>query len=195
MLVYSYALPSRLGTRSLLRRSFFNISSTASANDEQHYMLRRKIRGTPQEVYEVVSEVSKYHEFIPYCVESFVNARDEMKRPIEAGLRVGFRQYDEKFICKVECKDISTLVKTVSAESLSHNLFHVLNSKWTIKAHPSRTDCTEVELLLRYQFKSKLYSSVASLFAKSVTELILKAFDRRVYQLKRDNSMSIKNTK
>ena len=118
-----------------------------------------------------------------------------MKRPIEAGLRVGFRQYDEKFICKVECKDISTLVKTVSAESLSHNLFHVLNSKWTIKAHPGRTDYTEVELLLRYQFKSKLYSSVASLFAKSVTELILKAFDRRVYQLKRDNSMSIKNTK
>ncbi|BAO37888.1 coenzyme Q-binding protein COQ10 [Kluyveromyces marxianus] len=195
MLVSSYAIPSRLGTRSLLRRSFFNISSTASANDEQHYILRRKIRGTPQEVYEVVSEVSKYHEFIPYCVESFVNARDEMKRPIEAGLRVGFRQYDEKFICKVECKDISTLVKTVSAESLSHNLFHVLNSKWTIKAHPGRTDYTEVELLLRYQFKSKLYSSVASLFAKSVTELILKAFDRRVYQLKRDNSMSIKNTK
>ncbi|QEU60072.1 Coq10 [Kluyveromyces lactis] len=184
-----------LQASALGKRSFFNLTTEASPKDEQHYVLKRNIRGTPNEVYEVVSEVSKYKDFIPYCTESFVNQRDEKKRPVEAGLRVGFQQYDEKFVCKVQCKELSDLVKSVTAESLSHNLFHVLNSKWVIKAHPGRTDHTEVELILRYQFKSRLYTSVASLFAKSVTELILKAFDRRVYQLKKKGSIETRGMK
>ncbi|CDO92997.1 unnamed protein product [Kluyveromyces dobzhanskii CBS 2104] len=176
-------------------RTFINLTGTASPKDVQHYVLKKRIRGTPQEVYEVVSEVSKYSEFIPYCTESFVNFRDENNKPREAGLRVGFQQYDEKFVCKVECKELSDLVKTVSADTLSHNLFHVLNSKWIITAHPGRPDCTEVELLLNFHFKSRLYASVASLFARSVTELILKAFDRRVYHMKKNGYIASKSIK
>lgn len=174
--------------RRILNRTFFNISTEASGKDEQHYILKRKINASPKEVYDVVSEVSKYHEFIPYCEESFVNKRDDVGKPSEAGLRVGFKQYDEKFVCKVDCQDTSDSMKSVSAESLSHNLFHLLYSKWTITVHPGCSNATEVELLLRYQFKSKLYNSVSSLFAKSVTDLVLKAFDRRVFKIRRDKS-------
>lgn len=177
------------------RRTFLGFSNETSPKHEQRYVLKRNINGTPSEVYDVVSEVSKYHEFIPYCEESFVNVRDESGRPIEAGLRVGFKQYDEKFVCKVDCNEVSELIKSVSAESLSHNLFHVLYSKWTIKAHPGRSNFTEVELLLRYQFKSKLYNSVSSLFAKSVTELVMKAFDRRVFQIRKEIASSSNLTK
>ncbi|KAH9201783.1 cyclase/dehydrase, partial [Zygosaccharomyces rouxii] len=142
----------------------------------QRYVLLKSINSTPEKVYYVVSEVSEYQKFVPYCMESFVNKRDPIDdKPIEAGLRVGFRQYDEKFLCDVKCSKQDSQYKVV-ANSVSHNLFHLLYGEWTIKPHPQRRSSTQVELLLRFKFKSKLYDSVSSLFARSVTELVMKAF-------------------
>lgn len=167
------------------RRCFFNFSKPPREMKEQKYTLLKTINSSPDKVYDVVSEVSKYQEFIPYCVESFVNKRCSANhKPIEAGLRVGFRQYDEKFTCEVVCQEVTPQYKVI-ANSISHNLFYLLYGEWTIVPHPKRPSSTQVELLLRFKFKSRLYNSVSSIFAKSVTEIIMKAFERRVFDLQR----------
>lgn len=167
------------------RRQFFDWNGLSSEAKEQKYVLLKSINSRPENVYQVVSEVSEYQNFIPYCVESFVNKREPIDgKPIEAGLRVGFRQYDEKFLCDIKCINQNSQYKVI-ANSLSHNLFHLLYGEWTIKAHPQRRSSTQVELLLRFKFKSKLYNSVSSIFAKSVTELVMKAFERRVFESQR----------
>ena len=177
--------------RSLLRpfgtRGFFDQLNTFHEIKTQKYVLPKIIQGTPSQVYDVVSEVSKYHEFIPYCEDSFVNERDDSNKPKVAGLRVGFKQYDERFVCDVDCKSKvgGKEVYVVRAESLSHNLFDILSSQWTISTHPTRKDASTVELLLKFKFKSRLYNSISSIFAKSVTELVMDAFARRVYHLKK----------
>lgn len=174
-------------------RRFFDWSRLSSETKEQKYVLLRSINSTPEKVYNVVSEVSEYQNFIPYCVESFVNKRDPVNdKPTEAGLRVGFRQYDEKFSCDVECMKQNSQYKVV-ANSVSHNLFHLLYGEWTIKPHPRRRSSTQVELLLRFKFKSKLYNSISSIFAKSVTELVMKAFERRIFELQRASLMQDTN--
>lgn len=175
-------------------RGFLEMMNPFQEIKVQRYVLPKIINGTPKEVYEVVSEVSKYHEFIPYCEDSFVNERDPVTaKPKVAGLRVGFRQYDEKFVCDVHCQSDSTGkdVHVVTAESLSHNLFDVLYSKWTIRPHPTRANTSTVELLLKFQFKSRLYNSVSSIFAKSVTEIVMDAFARRVYHLKKASTLEV----
>ncbi|GAV53025.1 hypothetical protein ZYGR_0AI03070 [Zygosaccharomyces rouxii] len=170
-------------------RQFFAWGGLSDEAKEQKFVLLRSINSTPEKVYNVVSEVSEYQNFIPYCMESFVNRRDPINdKPIEAGLRVGFRQYDEKFLCEVECVKQDSQYKVVT-NSISHNLFHLLYGEWTIKPHPRRRSSTQVELLLRFKFKSKLYNSVSSMFAKSVTELVMKAFERRVFELQRASLM------
>lgn len=173
----------------IIRRTLFDWNIPQEKIKEQKYVLPKTINALPGEVYEVVSDVSKYQEFIPYCVESFVNKRKALDNtPIEAGLRVGFRQYDEKFVCKVSCNNGSKGESedySVVADSISHNLFHLLYSKWTITPHPERPHSTQVTLLLRFKFKSRLYNSVSTIFAKSVTELVMKAFERRVFELRK----------
>ena len=187
---------NRMALRSSLtaKRLFFGWESKGDHIKEQKYVLFKTINAEPRQVYSVVSEIAKYQEFIPYCIESFVNNRNPNDgRPTEAGLRVGFRQYDEKFICQVTCQsnvDDDVNKFSVIAASISHNLFHVLYSKWIIKPHPTRPDASEVELVLRFKFKSMLYNSVSSIFAKSVTELVMKAFDRRVYAIKKSDSLA-----
>lgn len=172
------------------RRNLFSwVNSSDDSGNLQHYKLVKTINADPEEVYDVVSEVSKYHEFIPYCVESFVNKRNPVDRkPTEAGLRVGFRQYDERYTCKVECKEKlngKTQEYSVLADSISHNLFQALSTQWTISAHPTRHNATQAELMLKFKFKSRLYNSVSSIFARSVTELVMKAFEKRVFELKK----------
>ena len=167
-----------------LRRTFFGLSTTNHAIREQRYVLRKTINAPPSIIYAAVSEVSQYKEFIPYCTDSFVDKRNPAdNKPVIGGLRVGFKQYDEEFICNVTCKDMinGDDAYTVVAETVSHNLFHLLYSKWTIMPHPTRPNATMVELLLRFKFKSRLYNSVSQIFAKTVTELVMNAFAKRAY--------------
>lgn len=172
-------------TPRISRSYLFDWNRPSHEIKEQRYVLLKTINSTPEKVYDVVSEVAEYHNFIPYCTESFVNKRSSVNhKPLEAGLRVGFRQYDEKFLCDVMCYEEGTEYKVI-ANSISHNLFHLLCGQWTIIRHPKRPSATQVELSLRFKFKSRLYNSVSSIFAKSVTELVMKAFEKRVFDLQR----------
>lgn len=173
----------------IIRRTLFDWNIPQEKIKEQKYILLKTINALPGEVYGVVSDVAKYEEFIPYCVESFVNKRKALDNtPTEAGLRVGFREYDEKFVCNVGCNNEvngNSEDYSVVADSISHKLFYLLYSKWTITPHPERPHSTQVELLLRFKFKSRLYNSVSTIFAKSVTELVMKAFERRVFEIRK----------
>lgn len=180
-------------SNTVFRRSLFGLSNHSFNNTrEQRYVLCKTINAPTVNVYEVVSEVSQYKEFMPYCVESFVNKRNQdTGKPVEAGLMISFKHYVEKFVCKVECDSKFEGIKTVVAESLTHTLFDLLYTKWTIAPHPTRPNATEVELLLRFKFHSKLYNSISSIFAKSVTGLVMKAFEKRIFQLRKE-SMKVK---
>ncbi|EDO17420.1 hypothetical protein Kpol_1037p16 [Vanderwaltozyma polyspora DSM 70294] len=166
------------------RRTLF---SNVGAKRHQEYVLDKTMYCSSREAYNVISEVSRYHEFLPYCKESFVQLRDSNEgRPTKAGLRIGFQQYDDKFVCDVQCNEDAKSDKyTVVAESISHNLFYFLSSQWTIRPHTNRKNCTEIRLSLKYQFKSALYNTVSGIFAKSATTLVMKAFEKRIFDIKR----------
>lgn len=179
-------LPNYLGFR-----QFFGIADNALRPSAQRYVLKKTLPQTcPLDAYEVIAAIDKYREFIPYCADSFVIERDAENgnTPTVAGLRVGFREYDERFICNVKCSKHEQGSKTgvVIAESLSHALFDHLKTQWTVKPHESLPGATQMELQLTFQFKSLLYHSISSIFANSVTKLVVDAFDSRI----RENSSS-----
>lgn len=162
------------------RRSFL----TSTDSKVQTFLLTRTINAPISDVYSVVSDISEYHKFIPYCLESFVNKKDDTTgKPTEAGMRVGFQRYDETFVCQINCSKGPSDRHVVVADSLTHSLFDFLQTKWTMRPHPSRHNATEAELSLKFKFKFSLYNNIASIFGKSVTEHVMKSFDRRIYQL------------
>ncbi|CCE64869.1 hypothetical protein TPHA_0J00460 [Tetrapisispora phaffii CBS 4417] len=149
---------------------------------EQTFVYKRKINSNTKLLYDVISNVKQYQEFIPYCKESFVNKSDKNGLPSEAGLRVGFQKYDDKFTCNVLCEDKGANNYNIVTESISHNLFYFLYGKWTIT--PLRNNKqSDLELELKYKFRSPIYNAVSSIFAKSATSLVLHAFEKRVYEI------------
>lgn len=151
----------------------------------QKYTLLKTVNALPTQVYDVVSEIDWYKEFIPYCVDSFIDKRDSKTgQPTEAGLRIGFKKYDEKFSCDVVClSQPDKQYYTVEASSISHNLFQTLSTKWSIIPHPRKPHVSQVELVLKFQFHSLLYNSVSSIFADNVTKLAMGAFAQRAEEL------------
>lgn len=147
----------------------------------QAHVFKRTLNHPPELFYNVVSDVSSYHEFIPYCTRSFVNKHNpDNNTPIEGGLRVGWNTLEEEFVCDLHCEPHHLVI----AESVTHSLFEHLYTKWTILPNARRNSC-DMELEIQYKFKSELYNKMSSMFAKSVSDLIIKAFDKRAMELRR----------
>lgn len=164
------------------KRFFFNLSNAGLG--VQHFKLSKKVSVPPSLLFRIVSDVSKYHEFLPFVSESFIDKWDEeTKLPKQGGLRVGWNQFDEAFTCNIVCdKD-----KSVRAESVTILLFEFLDNKWTfqeVKNQFTLELLTFVNLELRYQFKNPLYNSVSSLFQNQVSQIMMKAFEERALDMK-----------
>lgn len=142
----------------------------------QSYTFKKHFPYPQKLVYEVVSSVDQYEQFIPFCMKSFVNAKDSNGDPTEAGLKVGFNEFQEEFTCKLTCES----PRLVAAESITNTLFKYLKTEWTIE--PQGAGCS-VHLGLQYDFNSELYNRVSSLFAKRVAMVMTKAFQKRSYEV------------
>lgn len=171
-------------------RGVFNLSKLKSAVEKstdsdstQRYTIHKRFQHPQWMMYHLISRVDLYQEFIPYCTSSFIRERcPSTNEPTVAGLRVGFQAFDEEFTCQLACEKHSV----VKASSISHSLFHFLETKWTIKK-VNENHC-EAVLDLKYEFKNDLYNTVSRLFASRVAGLMTKAFEKRadeVYESQR----------
>ena len=179
------------GTRYVfnLARSVKALKTASSSGSAQKYTINKKFLHPQPLMYALVSRVDLYHEFVPYCTSSFITSRDpETGQPTVAGLQVGFQAFDEKFSCELDCVPSQTVV----AKSITHSLFHFLETEWQIvpvDGIGASSDHCVATLNLRYEFKSTLYNHVSSLFAKQVAKLLTQAFERRAYEVARDDAL------
>lgn len=136
----------------------------------------------PSRMFEVVSEVSKYKEFVPFVEDSYVSDRDGQELPSTAGLRVGWNQFNERFECKLACQRN----KEVIAESKDILLFDLLYTRWSFKEarnFGNSPEC-EVTLDLAYRFKNPLYNTMSALFSDQVSKIMINAFEERAIATK-----------
>lgn len=162
-------------------RSFFGVSPLNSACTHK---ISRVVPCSATEMFGIVADVARYKEFLPFVIDSFINQHSDAGYATEAGLRVGWRLFDERFVCKLQCDPD----KLVVAKSETHSLFDHLSTVWTFEEKkaliPGTGDLCIVRLDLSYQFKNPLYNTVSSAFSKQVSSIMIDAFENRVKQLK-----------
>lgn len=163
----------------ILRRTFFSNPFSNTNSQLQQFTVSKIVHTNSANIYQVVSRIDQYHEFIPFVEKSTINKYDEQNIPTEASLQIGWQQFNEHFDCKLICEPN----KSVVAESLSHSLFDELDTDWKFVA--LNDSITKVELKLRYQFKNPLYNNLSSMFSKQVTAIMIKAFEDRINDIYR----------
>lgn len=123
-------------------------------------------------MYRVVSSVTEYKKFVPWCVDSHVLL--SQPRYMEAELSVGFQLFSERYLSRVTLEPGTRVI----ARARDTQLFSHLTNEWHFSPGPT-TASTWLTFSVDFQFRSVLYSQAASVFFDEVVAKMVGAFEKR----------------
>lgn len=134
-------------------------------------------------VFKVIKDVSKYKEFVPWCVNSRIipkieSSTDGNCEVFFAELSAGFLRFKDSYISKVTVYGQDR----IEAEALDSGLFNHLKSTWKVVSNPDGT-CT-VDFFVDFEFNSYIYAYVANVFFLEISKGMLTAFEKRCLKIK-----------
>lgn len=127
----------------------------------------------PEQLYELVADIERYPEFLPWCVAARIRQRNG--DVLLADLVIGFKMIRERFTSKV----------TLGANRLdvvySEGPFKHLRNHWIFER--AEGGGTMVDFYVDFEFRSKVLGSlIGALFSEAV-RLMVASFERRAAQL------------
>ncbi len=129
---------------------------------------------TPQQMFDLVADVSRYPEFLPWCV----GARIREQRPdmLLADLMIGFKMVREKFSSKVW---LNQAERRIDVEYIN-GPFRQLKNHWTFYDDPA--GC-RVEFFLEFEFSSAMLQKLIGVLFHEAVRRMVAAFEARAKQL------------
>jgi coenzyme Q-binding protein COQ10 len=127
---------------------------------------------TADELFSVVADVKDYPSFVPWCTSAHI--RREGPQELIAELEIGFGPFRESFTSQVTLdRPRQVLVRATEGGPLER-----LTNTWTFTPAGDRT---HVDLVVDFQFKSRLLDHMAnSMFHEAATSM-MGAFESRVH--------------
>ncbi|TCZ65332.1 type II toxin-antitoxin system RatA family toxin [Roseicella aquatilis] len=138
---------------------------------------RRLLRYTPEQLFDMVADVRRYPEFLPWCVGARVISRKEEE--LVADLTIGFKMFRETFRSHVLLERPDHVhVKYLNGP------FRYLNNHWRFHPRQHGTETwTEVDFFVDFEFRSRLLQAVIGTVFNEAVRLMVRAFERRAMQL------------
>ena len=131
---------------------------------------KKIINHKPEDLFDLVADVRRYPEFLPWCLASRI--RSETEKEIVAELIIGFQLFKEQFTSKVIIDKETLIIDT----SYADGPFKYLQNHW--KFLPHNNGC-EIDFYVDFEFKNRLLQTVMeSLFTEAVRRMV-KAFENR----------------
>ena len=135
---------------------------------------RRILSHTPSNLFNLVSDVNKYPEFLPWCLGA--RAKSSSKNELNADLIIGFKLYKEVYSSQI----ILDHNKNKIIVNYKDGPFEYLNNYWIF--NENNKGC-EIEFMVEFKFKSNfLQSLIETLFTEAVLRMV-KAFENRADKL------------
>ena len=139
---------------------------------------RKVVAFAPGQIFDLVADVPRYPEFLPWCTAARVRSRESATVEVDE-VAIGFGPFHEKFVSRVELTPddpAGPRIETTGVEGP----FRTLSSHWRFQPHP---DGTLIEFSLEFEFRSLLLQhTVRVLFAEAVKRMVA-AYEPRAVQL------------
>ncbi|WP_428488387.1 type II toxin-antitoxin system RatA family toxin [Rhodopila sp.] len=124
---------------------------------------------TPEQLFDLVADVGKYPQFLPWCVASRV--RHQTDEELVSDLTIGFGPFRESFTSRVALRR-PYRVKV----RYENGPFRYLNNQWDFIPHARGT---EVAFFVDFEFRSRiLRAAIGPVFNEAVRRMV-KAFLKR----------------
>lgn len=136
-----------------------------------------------QQMYDLVADIEKYDEFLPWCAAARIRQRqpgvdgDPQKERLDADLVISFKIYREKFGSRVVLDPVKKRVDVAYLEGP----FKYLNNFWSFKPL-TETSC-EVDFHVDFEFKSRALQMLIGIVFNEAMQRIVRAFEKRAETL------------
>ncbi|MCB1404680.1 MAG: type II toxin-antitoxin system RatA family toxin [Rhodobacteraceae bacterium] len=137
---------------------------------------------TPQQIYDLVADVARYPEFLPWTAAARIRARRPLPERgagaevLEADLVISFKVFRERFGSRVVLLPEARRIETEYLDGP----FKYLHSFWQIE--PEGDGC-RVLFEVDFEFRNAILQKAIGLFFDEAMRRVVGAFDRRAHQL------------
>jgi coenzyme Q-binding protein COQ10 len=123
----------------------------------------------PEQLFDLVADVGKYPQFLPWCVGARVRSHTETE--LVADLTIGFGPFRESFTSRVAL-DRPGHVKV----TYENGPFRYLNNTWGFKPDPR--GC-RVDFFVDFEFRSRILQAAIGVVFNEAVRLMVRAFIKR----------------
>ena len=144
----------------------------------------RHLPYTPGQLFDLVADVARYDEFLPWVVA--VRIRSSSEEETVADLVVGFNAFKERFTSKVH----KTRPSRVCVDYIEGPLKY-LHNEW--KFEPGDDGGTNVHFSVDFAFKSRIFETLAGQMFDRALRRMIGAFETRaaaLYGMSRSSAQS-----
>ena len=134
----------------------------------------RHLPYTPEQLFELVADVARYDEFLPWVVA--VRIRSSSEAETVADLVVGFNAFKERFTSRVHKERPGRIVVDYVEGPLKY-----LKNEWVFE--PAPQGGTNVHFCVDFAFKSRLFESLAGAMFDRALRRMTSAFEERAAAL------------
>lgn len=128
---------------------------------------------TPEQVFDLVADIGKYPQFLPWCVAARVRSRSETEQV--ADLTIGFGPFRESFTSRVRM-DRPGLIRV----TYENGPFRYLNNQWKFTADPK--GC-RVDFFVDFEFRSRILQSAIGVVFNEAVRRMVNAFIKRAREV------------
>ncbi|MGE5516656.1 MAG: type II toxin-antitoxin system RatA family toxin [Bacteroidota bacterium] len=136
---------------------------------------KRALPYTPDQLFNLVADVERYPEFLPWCVAARIRKREG--DVFFADLVIGFKMIRERYTSKVVLNRAANRIDVHYTEGP----FHHLNNHWIF--HPAEDGGTVIDFYVDFEFRSKLLQKVIGALFNEAVRLMVASFEKRARQL------------
>lgn len=134
----------------------------------------RNLPYTPDQMFDLVADVRRYQEFLPWVAATRV--RSDSETLMIADLVVGFKALKETFTSRVEKHRPSR----IKVEYIEGPLKYLYNS-WTFQ--PDGKGGTDIDFCVDFAFKSRIFEALAGQMFDRALRRMIGAFESRAHEL------------
>lgn len=128
---------------------------------------------SPEQMFDLVADVGKYPEFLPWCVGARVKSHTDTQ--LVADLTIGFGPFRESFTSRVALdRPHQVQVK------YENGPFRYLNNQWTFEQHPRGCN---VKFYVDFEFKSRMLQAAIGVVFNNAVKLMVNAFLKRAREV------------
>lgn len=134
----------------------------------------RRLPYTPEQMYDLVADVGRYGEFLPWVAA--VRVRSDSETEMVADLIVGFKALRERFTSRVRKRR----PEHITVDYLEGPLKHLVN-EWSFR--PDGEGGCYVDFCVDFAFRNRLFETIAGQMFDTALRRMINAFETRAAEL------------